>query len=102
MSPAARFARRSTQHMTQPFEHEPVMVGEVVDLFAPVPAGTVVDATTGGAGHSRALLDAHQHVRITGLDQDPVAVAAARERLAPYGDRAEVIHARFDRIAEVV
>ena len=88
--------------MQQPFEHEPVMVGEVVDLFAPVPAGTVVDATTGGAGHSRALLDAHPHLRITGLDQDPVAVAAARERLAPYGDRAEVIHARFDRIAEVV
>jgi len=87
---------------SQPFEHEPVMVGEVVDLFAPVPAGTVVDATTGGAGHSRALLDAHPHVRITGLDQDPVAVAAAQERLAPYGDRAEVIHARFDRIAEVV
>ena len=88
--------------MSEPYEHEPVMVGEVVDLFAPVPTGTVVDATTGGAGHSRALLDAHPHLRITGLDQDPVAVAAARERLAPYGDRATVIHARFDRIAEVV
>ncbi|HYD09519.1 MAG TPA: 16S rRNA (cytosine(1402)-N(4))-methyltransferase RsmH [Acidimicrobiales bacterium] len=87
---------------SQPFEHEPVMVEEVVDLFAAVPAGTVVDATTGGAGHARAILDAHPHVRITGLDQDPVAVAAARERLAPYGERAEVIHARFDRIAEVV
>lgn len=87
---------------SQPFEHEPVMVGEVVDLFAPVPAGTVVDATTGGAGHSSAILDAHPHVRVTGLDQDPAAVAAASERLTRFGDRADVIHARFDRIADVV
>ena len=87
---------------SQPFEHEPVMAAEVVDLFAPVPAGTVVDATLGGAGHARALLDAHPHLRITGLDQDPAAIAAASERLAPYGERATVVHARFDRIAEVV
>ena len=86
----------------QPFEHEPVMVGQVVDLFAAVPAGTVVDATVGGAGHSVALLERHEHLRVIGLDQDPVAVAAARERLARFGDRADVIHARFDRIAQVV
>jgi 16S rRNA (cytosine1402-N4)-methyltransferase len=84
------------------FVHRPVMVGEVVDLFGPVPAGTVVDATVGGAGHSLALLDAHPHVRVVGLDQDPDAVAVARDRLAPFGDRAMVVHARFDRVGEVV
>src|SRR5690349_22591405 len=36
-----------------PFEHEPVMVDRIVDLFGPVPAGTVVDATVGGAGQDR-------------------------------------------------
>jgi 16S rRNA (cytosine1402-N4)-methyltransferase len=76
------------------------MVDEIVDLFAPVPAGTVVDATLGGAGHSRALLDAHPHLRVAGLDQDPDAVAVAVERLAPYGDRASVTHVRFDRLAQ--
>jgi 16S rRNA (cytosine1402-N4)-methyltransferase len=35
--------------------HNPVMVDEVVDLFRPVPEGTIVDATYGGGGHSRAL-----------------------------------------------
>jgi 16S rRNA (cytosine1402-N4)-methyltransferase len=85
----------------QPFEHRPVMVDEVVDLFAPVPAGTVVDATLGGAGHSRAILDARADLRIAGMDQDPMAVEVARERLAPYGDRATVTHARFDRIADL-
>ena len=85
-----------------PFEHRPVMVDEIVDLFGPVPPGTVVDATLGGASHARALLDAHAHLRIAGLDQDPDAVAVATERLAPYGDRATVTHVRFDRMADTV
>jgi 16S rRNA (cytosine1402-N4)-methyltransferase len=87
---------------TPPFEHEPVMVDEVVDLFGPVPAGTVVDATLGGAGHARALLDTHAHLRVAGLDRDPFAVAVAGERLAPYGERAVVVHARFDGISDAV
>jgi len=86
----------------QPFEHEPVMVDRIVDLFGDVPAGTVVDATVGGAGHARAILDAHSHLRVAGLDRDPDAVAVATERLAPYGHRASVTHVRFDRLAETV
>jgi 16S rRNA (cytosine1402-N4)-methyltransferase len=84
------------------FVHRPVMVDEVVELFGPVPAGTIVDATVGGAGHARALLDAHPHVRVVGLDQDPDAVAVARDRLSPFGERAVVVHARFDRLDEMV
>ena len=87
---------------SQPFEHEPVMVDEIVDLFAPVPSGTVVDATVGGGGHAAALLDAHAHLRVAGLDRDPDAVAAAAGRLARFGDRASVHHVRFDRLAEIV
>ena len=45
--------------MTQPddFVHRPVMVDEVVDLLASVPAGWLVDCTVGGGGHARALLE---------------------------------------------
>ncbi|MEA3019321.1 MAG: rRNA (cytosine1402-N4)-methyltransferase [Actinomycetota bacterium] len=86
----------------QPFEHEPVMVGEIVDLLGPVPPGTIVDATVGGGGHAAALLDASSHVRVAGLDRDPDAVEAAATRLARFGDRVTVHHARFDRIDEVV
>jgi 16S rRNA (cytosine1402-N4)-methyltransferase len=86
----------------QPFEHEPVMVDEIVDLFGPVPAGTVVDATIGGGGHAAALLTAHSHLHVAGLDRDPDAVEAAATRLAPFGERASVHHARFDRVAETL
>ncbi len=82
-----------------PFAHRPVLVDEVVALFAPVPPGTVVDATVGGAGHALALLAAHDHLAVLGIDRDPDAVRAATLALAPYGDRAQVRHARFDRLA---
>jgi 16S rRNA (cytosine1402-N4)-methyltransferase len=84
-----------------PFAHVPVMVDEVVDLLGPVPPGTVLDATVGGGGHARALLEAHEHLAVVGLDQDPAAVEAAGAALAPYGDRASVRRARFDRLDAV-
>jgi len=84
------------------FAHAPVLVDLVVDLFGPVPPGVVVDATVGGGGHAAALLDAHPHLSIVGLDQDPTAVAAARSRLARFGDRAVVVRARFDALADTL
>lgn len=85
----------------QGFQHAPVMVEEIVGLFAPVPEGWVVDATVGGGGHAAALLTAHRQLRVLGLDQDPTALAAATERLAPHGTRARLVRARFDRLAEI-
>jgi 16S rRNA (cytosine1402-N4)-methyltransferase len=81
------------------FHHLPVMVHDVVGLFGPVPPGVVVDATVGGGGHAEALLTAHPHLSVVGLDRDPDAVAAAAERLSPFPGRVQVRHARFDRLA---
>jgi 16S rRNA (cytosine1402-N4)-methyltransferase len=88
--------------MSRAFDHRPAMAGEVVSLFAPVPSGVIVDATVGGGGHAQAILDAHPRLTVLGIDRDPAAVAAASEVLAPYGDRAIVRRARFDRLGEVV
>ena len=59
---------------------------EVVDLFRPVPSGTVVDATVGGGGHARAILSAVPHVSVLGLDRDSEAITAAKESLAGFGE----------------
>lgn len=85
-----------------PFAHRPVMVDEIVDLFAPVPAGWVIDATLGGAGHAVAVLQAHPHLRVLGIDQDPSALRAAADRLVPFGERVCTIRARFDTLVQVV
>ena len=87
---------------TDPFVHESVLLDRVLELFAPVPAGTVVDATLGGAGHAAALLEARDDLRVLGLDQDRDALVAAQTRLAAFGDRGTATHARFDQLATVV
>jgi len=86
------------------FAHRPAMLAEVVDIFsAPsLPEGVVVDATVGAGGHARALLEAVPGRRIVGIDQDPDAIVAAREALAPFGDRAVVVKSRFDDLAAVL
>jgi 16S rRNA (cytosine1402-N4)-methyltransferase len=87
---------------TSRFRHAPVLLERVLDLFAPVPPGWVVDATVGGAGHAVAILERHPHLRVLGLDQDADALAAATERLAPFGDRAALAHVRFDALGHAV
>jgi 16S rRNA (cytosine1402-N4)-methyltransferase len=80
------------------FEHRPVMRDEVVAVFADVPPGTVLDATLGGGGHAEALLESRDDLAILGIDRDPVALDAARERLARFGDRVRTSRARFDAL----
>lgn len=78
------------------FEHAPVMVEEITEVFATVPAGTVVDATLGGGGHSAAILDSRDDLDLIGIDQDRDALDAATTRLAGYGDRVRTSQRRFD------
>ena len=85
-----------------PFAHVPVLEARVVELFSTVPAGTIVDATLGGAGHAVAVLDSRTDLSVLGLDRDPSALVAAQARLAPYGSRAAAVHARFDQMATAV
>jgi 16S rRNA (cytosine1402-N4)-methyltransferase len=86
----------------RPFAHLPVMAGEIVALFAPVPPGWVIDATLGGGGHAAALLGAHDHLKVLGIDQDPSALRAAAARLAPFADRARTVRGRFDALDRLV
>lgn len=84
------------------FSHQPVMVHEIVEAFATVPTGFVYDATVGGAGHAEALLRAHPHLGILGIDRDEEALEAATRRLAPFGDRVKLQHRRFDDVDAAV
>jgi 16S rRNA (cytosine1402-N4)-methyltransferase len=87
--------------MEAEFSHLPVMLREVIELLAPVPAGLVIDATVGGAGHAAALLEARSDLSLLGIDRDEAAVAVARNRLARFGDRAEVAHGGFEDMARL-
>jgi 16S rRNA (cytosine1402-N4)-methyltransferase len=88
--------------MNQGTFHTPVMVDEVVELMAPVPSGVVVDTTLGGAGHAEAILKSRSDLVLVGIDADADAIASSAARLASFGGRARLYHARFDALSEVL
>jgi 16S rRNA (cytosine1402-N4)-methyltransferase len=74
------------------------MVTDVLRFLDPERGGLFVDCTVGLGGHSRALLEAGAS-RLIGFDRDASALAIARETLASYGDRVELVHADYREIA---
>jgi 16S rRNA (cytosine1402-N4)-methyltransferase len=86
------------------FSHEPVMLNDILSVFADMNDGVFLDATLGGAGHSAAVLSAHPFVTLLGIDQDDAALSAASSTLLDAGlsERATLRHARFDAVSRVV
>jgi 16S rRNA (cytosine1402-N4)-methyltransferase len=75
--------------------HCPVLLAQVVEALTPERGGLIVDATVGLGGHAHAVLSAGADVRLLGLDLDPAALALARARLAPFGNRVELVEASY-------
>lgn len=78
------------------------MLDEVVAILAEAPEGLFVDCTLGGGGHAEAVLRANPGLRLLGIDRDDAAIEAARARLAPFGDRVEIVRSPFSAIGELV
>ena len=82
------------------FQHISVLLQPCLDGLAIDPAGTYLDGTAGGAGHSREIAGRLTTGRLIALDQDPDAVAIAAERLK--GLPARVVRANFRDAAKVL
>lgn len=77
------------------FVHVPVLSRELIDGLAIRPGGHYLDATVGGGGHSHLILSAAPDVKVTALDQDAQALAAAQAKLAEFGDRVQFWRGNF-------
>lgn len=84
------------------FHHVSVLLQECLDGLNIRPDGIYVDGTLGGAGHSSQIAARLTTGRLIGIDRDPVALAAAGERLKPFGDRVTLVHSNFCEIANVL
>ena len=84
------------------FHHVSVLLEECIDGLNIKPEGIYVDGTLGGAGHSSRIAAKLTTGRHIGIDRDPVALKAAGERLAPYGDRVTLVHSNFCEIKQVL
>jgi len=60
--------------------HQPVLLKEAVGYLKVKKGKKYLDATVGGAGHAQLICQ--KNGRLLGIDQDPEAIKAARERLS--------------------
>ncbi|MBE9019653.1 16S rRNA (cytosine(1402)-N(4))-methyltransferase RsmH [Chroococcidiopsidales cyanobacterium LEGE 13417] len=77
------------------FRHVPVLSRELIAGLAVRAEGHYLDATVGGGGHSRLILQAAPDVKLTALDRDAAAIAAAQTQLAEFGDRVQFLRSNF-------
>jgi 16S rRNA (cytosine1402-N4)-methyltransferase len=86
------------------FQHEPVMLTEVLDFLAPQPGETMLDATLGGAGHSTKILERlAPNGTLVGLDRDVEALNAAQTRLSEQESTTIILlHSAFGKMAEIL
>ena len=84
------------------FRHAPVLLEECIAGLRIRPEGTYVDGTLGGGGHSYEIAARLTTRRLSGIDRDETALAAAGERLAPFGERVTLVKSNFDRLGEIL
>ncbi len=83
------------------FVHQSVLAQEVLMGLSPKAHGHYLDATVGGGGHSRLILEADETIHLTAIDQDLNALAAAKQNLADFGEQVTFWHGNFADFAPV-
>ena len=76
--------------------HRPVLLEEAVSALAPEPGSVVVDATFGGGGHARRVLEEVPSGRVIGIDRDPAAAERAGDLLRD--DRFSFVAGPYDEV----
>jgi len=85
------------------FHHITVLKNEAVEGLNIKPDGIYVDCTLGGAGHSTLIASQlGEGGLLIAIDQDDVALANAKQALAPYGDRVRIVKSNFRGLERVL
>lgn len=77
------------------FNHYSVMLTETIEELHIKPDGIYVDGTLGGGGHAFHVCKQLTSGHFYGIDQDDAAIAAAGERLAPFGDKVTILRNNY-------
>jgi 16S rRNA (cytosine1402-N4)-methyltransferase len=85
-------------------QHVSVMLDEVLEYLQPSPGGHYIDGTSGGGGHTAAILErSAPDGRVLGIDTDEQALARVRARLSEYVEngRLVLVHGNFAHLATI-
>lgn len=84
------------------FVHTSVLYQECLDHLNIKPDGIYVDATMGGAGHSKGICQRLTTGRFLGIDRDMDAIENAREKLKEFCSIATFINRNYADIKEIL
>ena len=85
------------------FRHVSVLLRETIEGLNIRPDGIYADGTLGGGGHaSEVAARLTEGGRLIGIDQDADAIAAATERLKPFGDRVTIVRDNYVNMKHVL
>ncbi|MCA3307912.1 MAG: 16S rRNA (cytosine(1402)-N(4))-methyltransferase RsmH [Roseomonas sp.] len=75
--------------------HVPVMLAEVLAMLGPQDGATYLDATFGGGGYARAILEAAPGCTVFAIDRDPDAIARGAALAQAFAGRLHLVEGRF-------
>jgi 16S rRNA (cytosine1402-N4)-methyltransferase len=81
-------------------KHVPVLLGPALEFLAIRPDGVYLDATFGGGGHSRAILERLRGGRLIAIDADPEAATRARAMTDPAFTFAQANFSELRRVLD--
>ena len=84
------------------FSHVSVLLYECMEGLDIKPDGIYVDGTAGGGGHSYEIASRLTTGKLIAIDRDDEAIAAARVRLMPLGERAQVVKSNYSDVKNVL
>jgi len=76
--------------------HAPVLLAEAMEALALAPGAVIADATFGGGGYARAMLE--RGARVIAFDRDPDAIARGAALQAQFPDRFTLHQSRFSEM----
>jgi len=83
--------------------HKPVLVGEVLQYLDPQPGKIYVDATFGGGGHTRAILEKEPDCEVIAFDWDQNALEKNGVSLQEeFGDRLTLVWGSFAHLIKLL
>ncbi|MBR74422.1 MAG: 16S rRNA (cytosine(1402)-N(4))-methyltransferase [Dehalococcoidaceae bacterium] len=82
--------------------HKTVMIKEASKYVNLENGDTFLDATLGGGGHSKAILDKYDAINVIGIDKDIQAINIAQKNLKDYKNSISLHNIDFSKIDEVV
>jgi 16S rRNA (cytosine1402-N4)-methyltransferase len=83
------------------FHHIPVLADALIEGLGIIAGGHYLDCTVGGGGHSALILAAAPDVKLIAIDQDEMAIAAAKQKLSAYELQVEFWHGNFNEYSPV-